>query len=373
MSTEEKAKAYDEALKWMRELYPGLHGATKEDAEHYFPQLRESEDERIRKFLIDYFGIIKSTLSDGGIWKGFQIDEILAFLEKQKEQIPYTDFVIKPHKGDENNPYDMGVSEAQEYLIKRGFGVPFIDEEVYVDERHIIQTIGNIIRWADEHPKEQKPILKFKVGDKIHLIDGTSPNYEDDCITIGEIGTVNYFGEFKEGYVPIKEQDKWELVKEQKPSECLKAERDGWYMCIKDYYCGGKKQCAVGDLVHAKGGMYMMGEENISEWFRKAYYEEVRGAFEPNAETNISEQPSEWNEEDERRFISCMGRLQTADGAPTINSDWFEEHCYKHPSWKPSEEQMKILRKYVIGEWRDLTIGQDKILTSLYTDLEKLL
>ena len=59
--------------------------------------------------------------------------------------------------------------------------------------------------------------MKFKVGDKIHLIDGTSPDYEDDCITIREIGTVNYIGEFKEGYVPIKEQDKWELVKEQKP------------------------------------------------------------------------------------------------------------------------------------------------------------
>lgn len=77
-------------------------------------------------------------------------------LEKQKEQIPYTDFVIKPHKGDDNNPYDMGVSEAQEYAIKRGFGIPFNDGEVYVDERHLTQTIGNIIRWADEHPKEQK-------------------------------------------------------------------------------------------------------------------------------------------------------------------------------------------------------------------------
>lgn len=42
------------------------------------------------------------------------------------------------------------------------------------------------------------------------------------------------------------------------------------------------------------------------------------------------------------------------------------------PSWKPSEEQMKILRKYVLGEWRDLTIGQDRILTSLYNDLKKL-
>ena len=50
------------------------------------PELAESEGERIRKFLIDYFGIIKSTLSDDGIWKGFQIEEILAFLEKQKER-----------------------------------------------------------------------------------------------------------------------------------------------------------------------------------------------------------------------------------------------------------------------------------------------
>ena len=66
------------------------------------------------------------------------------------------------------------------------------------------------------------------------------------------------------------------LADEQKPTECLKAERDGWYMCIKDYYRGGKKQCSVGDLVQAKGGMYMMDGEDISEWFRKAYYDEIK-------------------------------------------------------------------------------------------------
>ena len=43
MTQEQKAKRYDEALNWMRELYPGLHGATKEDAEHFFPKLAESE------------------------------------------------------------------------------------------------------------------------------------------------------------------------------------------------------------------------------------------------------------------------------------------------------------------------------------------
>ena len=87
--------------------------------------------------------------------------------EKQKEQIPYTDFVIKPHKDDDNNPYNMQASEALEYAIKRGFGIPFNDGEVYVDVRHMTQTIGNIIRWADEHPKEQKPVERSLEDDHI--------------------------------------------------------------------------------------------------------------------------------------------------------------------------------------------------------------
>ena len=60
---------------------------------------QESEDERIRKFLLDYFGIIKSTLSDDGIWKGFQIEKILAFLKKQREQEPKI-YIPKFRNGD---------------------------------------------------------------------------------------------------------------------------------------------------------------------------------------------------------------------------------------------------------------------------------
>ncbi len=81
MTTEEKARAYDEALKWMRELYPGLHGATKEDAEHYFPELRESEDERVIRTL---YYLVRDHDWLNGATKG----EVLAWLEKQKEQKP---------------------------------------------------------------------------------------------------------------------------------------------------------------------------------------------------------------------------------------------------------------------------------------------
>lgn len=83
MNIEQKAKAYDEALKWMRELYPGLHGATKEDAEHYFPELRESKNERVRNGLI---GVV-SDITGGWPFEKHKITkkEAITYLEKQKD------------------------------------------------------------------------------------------------------------------------------------------------------------------------------------------------------------------------------------------------------------------------------------------------
>lgn len=77
-------KAYKEALeraKSFQEKYGGDY------AGYIFPELRESEDEKIRKFLIDYFtsykiGNVATKLN------GYRIDDILAYLEKQKEQKP---------------------------------------------------------------------------------------------------------------------------------------------------------------------------------------------------------------------------------------------------------------------------------------------
>lgn len=39
---------YEGALGWMRDVYPTLTGAAKEDAEHFFPELKDSEDERLK-------------------------------------------------------------------------------------------------------------------------------------------------------------------------------------------------------------------------------------------------------------------------------------------------------------------------------------
>ena len=42
---------YKEALGWMKSLYDGLHGKTKEEAEKYFPELQESEDEKVKRII----------------------------------------------------------------------------------------------------------------------------------------------------------------------------------------------------------------------------------------------------------------------------------------------------------------------------------
>lgn len=75
---------YREALGWMRSLYDGLHGATKEEAEHYFPELKENKSERIRKGLIKTI----SSLLDNTILYHTDItkEEALAWLEKQGEK-----------------------------------------------------------------------------------------------------------------------------------------------------------------------------------------------------------------------------------------------------------------------------------------------
>lgn len=94
MTQEQKAKKYDEALEWMRKVYPTLTGADKEDAEHYFPELQESDDERIRKAILSFIkqpaGMQELTTKEYSKW--------VEYLEKQK--------VIT--EGDFGRGYDCG-------------------------------------------------------------------------------------------------------------------------------------------------------------------------------------------------------------------------------------------------------------------------
>lgn len=75
----------EELLRSARNLYenPSTNEALKVVLEDTYPELKESEDERIRRALIKQFSAISMET-----WAGIPKIDIIAYLEKQKEQKP---------------------------------------------------------------------------------------------------------------------------------------------------------------------------------------------------------------------------------------------------------------------------------------------
>lgn len=69
----------------MRKLYPSFEGWVKEDAEHYFPELVESEDERIKDEIKD---VIQAAIIPKESKR-----VMLAWLEKQGEKLNADDVI----------------------------------------------------------------------------------------------------------------------------------------------------------------------------------------------------------------------------------------------------------------------------------------
>ena len=88
LSIEEKAKAYDEAIEKAKKVkdnpFAGYDGS--DVISYLFPELQESENERIRKGLIGYFRAGKC--ENISSYHGISTNDILAWLEKQDEQKP---------------------------------------------------------------------------------------------------------------------------------------------------------------------------------------------------------------------------------------------------------------------------------------------
>ena len=71
----EKEKAYDEAVERAKKIYGNSI------TEEIFPELKESEDDRIKKDLIQWIEEFPDI-----IWRGHYKKDVIAWLEKQGEQ-----------------------------------------------------------------------------------------------------------------------------------------------------------------------------------------------------------------------------------------------------------------------------------------------
>jgi len=81
LSIEQKAKAYDEAIKKIQSYVVDEYGCTRIKVVNVFPELKESEDERIRKELLNAFQESEDSLYM--VLTPFRRESFIAWLEKQ--------------------------------------------------------------------------------------------------------------------------------------------------------------------------------------------------------------------------------------------------------------------------------------------------
>ena len=348
--------------------------------------VKENKEETIIEELISYFKTELELIEDS---ENYQLigdtKRWLSYLEKQKERKPE---LPKPHKGDDTNPYDMSVSEAQEYAINRGFGIPFNDGEVYVDERYITQTIGNILRWADEHPKEQKPVHTAKEMWKEMRLEVYAqasgnrhePNYSDDSTKMFSLCDIDEIFE-KIGDSTIGSQSpEWgedddrpfnnvlnglkyayEDLINHKSHDSAKDVKEAYdwmvsrfrYFCLKQEW--GEEDKKIVETICKEGDL----KPSEQRWLKS-----LPERF------NIQPQ-QEWSDEDELMRTAVIQTLETFKGRGTtgMQIDWMKS-LRPQSHWKPSEEQMRQLG-YVAEQNKHNMLGQE--LMTLYNDLKKLL
>lgn len=309
------------------------------------PELKESEDERIRKAIVELVKRTPSSMFDADTefnWIGASHDEILAWLEKQK--------AVKTPQWMIDFLNDIRTAS----INKKGY-------DDYDGRREYEGKILAIIKWLEGNPiqqKEQKP-RKFKLGDKIHWHDD-----DTNVTTITGFRNDAYLTDSAYGPILFCDEDNWERIEQkQKPVEWNEEDEKhkSWILeCLAD------------------------GERKMPEYaedFRAAYKWlkslKDRGNF-PKSNTNS---PSEWSEKDEKMRKNIIWVLEsyvshtTCESNPSLTVsyptyykevDWLKS-LSSQLHWKPSEEQMQALWEIYQGGEAQAPIA------SLYDDLKKLM
>jgi len=158
LSIEEKAKRYDEAIKKAEPLYKAAEPMSGCNViiETIFPELKESEDERVRKAIINVFGSHK----DYEVFFGVSVTDILAWLEKQGEQKP-----VELPKGED---YGIDGLYAAIDILKKTLGKVdgYQTDDGILEHKCAITAVKKLYNqkpawWSEEDETMLERVIKF--------------------------------------------------------------------------------------------------------------------------------------------------------------------------------------------------------------------
>ena len=156
---EKKYKESIERMKsWVKGEHPECYSEAQKAAEFIFPELKESEDERIRKEIIDFLKLPHPQFigkRDHEKW--------IAWLEKQGEKKDYY---------------------TKQELIDMGFSFTLNGDIVTPDE--MMEDMKKYLAWEEKHDEQkQADTPKFKVGDWI-----TNGDYTWEVVNVTKLDYV---------------------------------------------------------------------------------------------------------------------------------------------------------------------------------------
>ena len=357
---------HEEAIKIVKLNWPEGRHQIKEALETLIPELTESEDERIRKGLLNIF-----KESQNGHWAGMEIKDIVAWLEKQKAKEKYDrmapiyedkesfesalDKAWKFYDESGSSTVDGCEDNSMELAFAKGFREGFLYKEQ--EEPENVSATTMIPSWWTEKQKGTE-VQKYSLKQAAEIfLDALSDTpYNNKPITDAQVITRELlkFLSDAHSYNP-------DALCEQKPAEWSEEDlqHKSWILeCLAD---GERTMPEYAEDFHA-----------AYNWLKDL---PNRFAIQPRRDCGDVDYKAIKLIED---VIRVYGKTQ-GEWIGGYDMDALVANLNRlkslrpQPHWKPSEEQIKALDKAIpvcMG-----VAGKEEVapLESLYNDLKKLL
>lgn len=382
-------KKYKETIDKLRKLHndwSSTQNRAAKEIELAFPELGESDDEKIRKGLIEHLKELKEQSVDGSHLKRPEhYDAWIAWLEKQDEQKHINECNMHELTSDEvrkwNDAYEKGYSLG--YKNGRNEQKPVEQSLPYRKNETAEKLIalaeclesdgdclfnglsgddyGEFLRVLAKELTEIKP--KFKVGDIIS--DGIS---EVEIVSIDENkynvtnGEIENDANMCNWVIYFKDQENWKSANKSCSEE-------------NEKHPQLKQECSEEDIRNIQDiDSILFYDRRLTEetcMRLRNFLESLKDRVQPK---------QEWSEEDEKMWLQIINEMEAIkSNSSTIfekniaqdKIDWLKSIKSKY--WKPSKKQIKALKgllDYNIGIY---DYNQFQIVDSLYSDLQKLL
>ena len=171
LSTEEKAKAYDELFAKAKQIYNKENDVLiMHTIEDLFPELAESEDEKIRKWIINEIKIKHHNLDEDNV--DF-VDKAIAWLEN----IPYT--IDHEKREGFHLGYKAALEKQGESYTKKDVDDAYVEGMAFAKNELEKQGEQKPAEWSKEDEKKMESIIgSIRFNSYMH--NSLAPIYEGD-------------------------------------------------------------------------------------------------------------------------------------------------------------------------------------------------